>query len=95
MASHQFHDSDSRLLVHRGVQGNFTDRGGHILGGASISGGMVCHRKIVVYGFWHPMKEMDSRRIRAHRESFVNRVHGIISADIETGSYVHGFEFFK
>ena len=36
-----------------GVQGNFTDRGGHILGSASISGGMVCHRQIVVYGFWH------------------------------------------
>ena len=56
---------------------------------------MVCNRQVVVYGLWHSYEGDGFAADPGVSGELVNRVHGIISADIETGAYVHGCEFFQ
>ena len=88
MAAHQFHDGDGGLLVHGGVQADFPDRGGHVLGSASVAGCVVRHRKVVINGFGNPDKGYGFMAQARAPGQLVHRVHGVIAPDVEAGADV-------
>ena len=95
MTAHEFNNGDSRLLIDRSIQNDFTDSRRYISGSAAVAGGVVGYRKIVVNGFWNADKNDILFCHGSISGQFVCGVHGIISADVEYSSDIHGFKFFK
>ena len=89
VAAHQFHDGNGFLLIDGGVQNNFPDRIGHVLGGASVTGGMVGQNEIVVYGFRNTDETDLAVMMGGVAGQLADRVHGIIASDVEEVSDVH------
>ena len=83
VASHDLHDGDGFLLIHRSVKNNLSYSGGHIFGCASIAGSMVCVYKIVVNGLGLADDTDRAVDLRGIAGKLAHGIHRIIAADIE------------
>ena len=69
MTAHEFNNGDSRLLIDRSIQNDFTDSRRYISGSAAVAGGVVGYRKIVVNGFGTPIKTISSFAMAAYLDN--------------------------
>ena len=96
--SHDLDDIDTFQIVNIGVIGNLTDGTCNVFGSRAKAWCMVCHDQIVVDRLWHTDDaDIIADGSRVSRE-LGNRIHGIVSADIEECTDVHflkdGEDFF-
>ena len=95
VASHDLHDGDGFLLIHRSVKNDFPYSGSHIFGGASIAGSVICVYKVVVDGLGladHADRAVDLRGIAG---KLAHRIHGIVAAYVKEPADIQFLKLFK
>ena len=95
VASHDLHDGDGFLLIHRSVKNNLSYSGGHIFGGASVAGSMVRVYQIVVNGLGLADNTDRAVDLRGIAGKLAHRIHGIVAAYVKEPADIQFLKLLK
>ena len=81
--SHDLHDGDGFLLIHRSVKNNLPHSGSYIFGGASVAGVWSVFTRSLSMVLGSPMTRIGLFDLRGIAGKLAHGIHRIIAADIE------------
>jgi len=95
MASHEFHNGNRLLLVHRRIQRNLPYGSCHILRRTAVARRVIGLNQVIINGLRNTDKPNVASVMGRIAGKLADRIHGIIAADVQEIANLHPAEFFK